>query len=173
MAEADFARYEQAHRNFRVAFVHADVLNRLGPPSVYNHLLFGGWSRRETIAAIRSQVADGSSSADDMRAAMRLFDRIGATFTSSAECRTMVGQGCGPGSWRRDEGTRPMPTYLTVDAEDGSGITIRIGLAEEGPTVLGFFEDQPEAPPAFSLPKPPPPEPPAEAPKKGKGKKGK
>jgi len=53
------------------------VLNGLGPPSVYNHLLFGGWSRREMIEAIRSQVADGYSSADDMRAAIRLFDRIG------------------------------------------------------------------------------------------------
>ena len=77
MAEADLARYEQAHGNFRVAFVHAEVLKGLGPPSVYNHLLFAGWSRREMIAAIRSQVADGYSSADDMRAAMRLFDRIG------------------------------------------------------------------------------------------------
>jgi hypothetical protein len=74
---ADFARYEQAHGTLRVAFVPADVLNRLGPPSVYNHLLFSGWSRREMIAAIRSQVADGYSSADDMRAAIRLFDRIG------------------------------------------------------------------------------------------------
>jgi hypothetical protein len=34
-------------------------------------------ANREMIAAIRSQVADGYSSADDGRAAMAFFDRIG------------------------------------------------------------------------------------------------
>jgi hypothetical protein len=64
----------------RLAHVPAGVLNRLGPPRLYDHRLFNGYSRRALVQLMRRREAagpDGYPGLQDMRDAMRLFDLVG------------------------------------------------------------------------------------------------
>jgi hypothetical protein len=79
--EADFEHYEREGPglDYRLALIPAELLNRLGRPTVY-HQLFASWSRRELVRAMRQREergVGGHPSAQDTRNAMQFFDRIG------------------------------------------------------------------------------------------------
>jgi hypothetical protein len=65
----------QEASGYRFALIPTPVLNRLGPPQVYDHY-YAGSSRRELLTSIRHW-GDDHPMAKEMRKALKFFDRIG------------------------------------------------------------------------------------------------
>jgi hypothetical protein len=80
--DATMQQYDDSDtdRSYRLALIPAEVLNRLSPPQIYDHI-YAGASRREILQSIQKwqQDADPSTQrhAQEMREAINFFDHIG------------------------------------------------------------------------------------------------